>query len=205
MRVSKRLAHVTGFITAILVVVLPVTIAVAEEQRYERRTFSEWEADLKDLAPGIRRKAVEALGAFGPRAITKIIPLVIDRDERVRGTATEVLSGLGQEVLADFPVHAVCPGAVDLTLVRPKAGKIEVPVKFGCWLKGSATIFGPRGAMGVASVDVWIRRERVEGHPEFSWLLTIIPRGQGFIFHESHHYMAVEKGKEGVITIQKEP
>ncbi len=65
----------------------------ADEMRYEGRTFEDWEADLQAHSPDVRKKAVEALAHFGPRAASALIKTFRgDPDEMVQGLALGALT-----------------------------------------------------------------------------------------------------------------
>lgn len=67
----------------------------AQESRYKGRTLSEWQGDLKDLSPEVRKTTIEALGYFGSRAVSILAPFIGDPDFEVRGAASDVLVKLG--------------------------------------------------------------------------------------------------------------
>lgn len=71
----------------------------AAEPRYSGRTFSEWQGDLKDFSPAVRKTAIEALGYFGPRAVLVLAPFMGDPDFEVRSAAIDVLVKLGVETV----------------------------------------------------------------------------------------------------------
>lgn len=92
---SRRPSCALGFLSALLVL-LPLAEQVqAQEQLYERRSLSEWQSDLGDMSPGIRRKAVEALGYFGPPALPYLIRGLKDPDTVVYEVAIKSLSKVG--------------------------------------------------------------------------------------------------------------
>ncbi len=73
---------------------LPAALPAQETSR-ERRTLSEWKADLADPAPGTRRRAVVALAAFGPETLPLLSQALGDADPEVRLAAANGLGRLG--------------------------------------------------------------------------------------------------------------
>ncbi len=85
-------------LTALACVSHPTRIS-AEELRYQGRTFSEWQSDLKDLAPNVRIEAIEALSYFGSRAAPVITSCLLDSNGAVENAAANALTKLGSEAV----------------------------------------------------------------------------------------------------------
>src|SRR3989304_7489919 len=85
---------VAGFLTAGLWLPL-ATEARAQEPLVEGRLFSEWQQDLRALAPNVRQQAVRALGRFGPPALPLLIEALGDRDPNVQAAAVGTLGAIG--------------------------------------------------------------------------------------------------------------
>ena len=94
-----------GLLAALTCVSHPTRIS-AEELRYQGRTFSEWQSDLKDLAPEVRIKAIEALGHFGSRAVPALVPLLVDPEIKVMETAGKTIAKFGVEAVPTM-IHAL--------------------------------------------------------------------------------------------------
>jgi len=57
--------------------------------------MTDWQGDLKDLAPVVRARAARVLGNFGPAALPSLTQALSDTDPLVRLGATEALARLG--------------------------------------------------------------------------------------------------------------
>lgn len=62
---------------------------------YQKRALAEWQGDLQDLDPQVRRKAVEALGRFGSRAVPALSQASHDADAFTRLEAISALKRIG--------------------------------------------------------------------------------------------------------------
>jgi hypothetical protein len=106
------------------------------------RTLGELETELRDHSPYVRKKAVEALTAFGPQAAPTLIQVLkSDGDAEVRTFAVAALAGISP--LSNEAFHGILAalndpdGAVKLVAtevlyaIGPKLGPEVVPVLVG--------------------------------------------------------------------------
>ena len=68
---------------------------IPSDTRYQGRTQAEWEADLQDLDPKVKRKAAEAMGHFGPSAIPALSQVLQDADASTSFGAILALKRIG--------------------------------------------------------------------------------------------------------------
>lgn len=106
----------------------------AEEALYQGRGFAEWEYSLlRDTSPQERKKAVEALGHFGPRAIPVIIKAFDERDQAFSLMAARVLDKIGPPGQDEVPALVEILKRTDKWIVRAAAAnaleKIGPPAK----------------------------------------------------------------------------
>ena len=108
-----RSEQVTNLLLGVIVVLLgilvfrPTLLRLTErfEPRFAERTFSEWQRYLRDLSPGVRQRAVEALGYFGATAVPVLIETVKNEAHpEVRASAATALAGLGPAAKEAAPV-----------------------------------------------------------------------------------------------------
>ncbi len=78
----------------------------AEEQRYQERTLAQWQGDLKDPSPEVRRKAIDALAHFGPVAVPALAQALSDVDAQMRQTAAWVLGEMSPPAKEAVPALA---------------------------------------------------------------------------------------------------
>lgn len=136
-----RSEQVTNLLLGVMVVLLgilvfrPTLLRFTErsEPRFAERTFSEWRNYLHDLSPGVRKRAVEALGYFGEGAVPVLMEtLKDDADPEVRVSAGTALAGLGPTAKESVPALIEASKASDARL-RAAAlvalGKIGPEVK----------------------------------------------------------------------------
>ena len=94
--IRKRLLHAFGLALLVALAWLAFEgLSQAKEPRYEGRTFSEWQEDLQDLSPKVRKNVVEVLGKFGQLAVPTLIEAMGDADRDVRGVANKALAEIG--------------------------------------------------------------------------------------------------------------
>jgi HEAT repeat protein len=73
------------------------------EPIHEGKYLSEWLADLKGTDPGVRKVAIEALGAIGEPAVPALIPLCEKGPSEVREAAILALAQIGPAAKAAVP------------------------------------------------------------------------------------------------------
>ena len=105
--------------------------SLADEPRYQGRTFAEWQGDLGDRSPEVRQRAVGALAHFGPTAVPALTRTTKDVTVQVRQAAVWTLGGMGPvakdavpalaQALADLNVHVRQTAAWALAAFGPAA------------------------------------------------------------------------------------
>jgi len=78
----------------------------ADERRHEGRTLEEWRRNLRDPAPEVRYRSVQALEQFEDAAVPALIEALQDADPGVSATAAAVLPRLGLGARAAVPTLA---------------------------------------------------------------------------------------------------
>lgn len=109
-----RSDHLTNVLLAAIAVLLayiafqPATLRLLARSepapRFAERTFGEWKAYLRDLSPGVRQRAVEALRHFGPSAVPVLAETAgNDTSLDVRMAAAAALGAMGSEAQHALP------------------------------------------------------------------------------------------------------
>jgi HEAT repeat protein len=79
---------------------------------YLGRALAEWQSDLEEPVPEVRRRAARALGHFGPEAVPALSQALRDDDVSVRIAAARALARMGPAAKEAVPVlmHALKDG-----------------------------------------------------------------------------------------------
>ena len=86
----------------------------AQELRYQERTFADWQGDLGDRSPEVRRRAAHALAHFGPVAVPALARTINDVTVQVRLAAVWTLGEMGP--VAKDAVPALAQALADLNV-----------------------------------------------------------------------------------------
>ncbi len=95
--------------------------AKAEEPRYQERTVAQWQGDLKDPSPEVRRKATLALAHFGPVVVGTLVQALKDVDVQVRVAAAWTLGEMSPPPKDAVPALAQALGDLNVQ-VKQTAG-----------------------------------------------------------------------------------
>src|SRR5205809_7332060 len=97
---GQNMKCVRGFlgVAVVLWVVWVMTQVVrGEEGAYQGRTFSQWQGDLRDPSPEIRKQVAWELGKFGFKAVPALVRILRDNDasEQLKLEAARTLGEIG--------------------------------------------------------------------------------------------------------------
>ena len=86
------------------------------EPPYEGRTFAEWQGDLRDPSPEVRKRAVQTLAHFGSRGVALLTQTLRDADANIRWAAAGALGQIGPTAKDAVPALVEALGDTEATV-----------------------------------------------------------------------------------------
>lgn len=115
---EKPFKVVVIFLVAFILFGVTSVESFVQELSYKGRTLREWQVDLRDLDPGMRITAIDAVGKFGIDGVPVIMDMLSDKDARVRSSAARALGNIGSEAKRALPALVNAFGDQDESVYR---------------------------------------------------------------------------------------